>query len=186
MCTLPRVLTHTRASADFRFLPSPFTALFKLTVYQHTRGEHLPHTIPFTSPSPSLSQFSPTGYGKVPLFPTLPPYFSRHSPSLANSKIGHRTGEGIFVKAFTLYALIYCTLCSIGEGVKAKIENRLTRAREGNSKNTSASPCRLSPKQNIRLAHFVALLFFSPRTCPSFSTYSNLLLSGNSFPLHIK
>lgn len=71
-CALPRALAHTCASADFRFLPSPFTALSQLTVYQHTRGEHLPHTIPFTFPSPSLSRFSPTGYGKVPLFPTLP------------------------------------------------------------------------------------------------------------------
>ena len=130
MCTLPRVLARTRASADFRFLPSPFTDLPQLTAIQHTRGEHLSHTTTFTFSSPSLSRFSPTEYGKVPLFPTLPRYFSRHSPSLASSKIGHRTGEGIFVKAFTLYALIYCTLRSIGEGVKAKIENRLTRARE--------------------------------------------------------
>ena len=121
---------HSRASADFRFLPSPFTALSQLTVYQHTRGEHLPHTIPFTSPSPSLSQFSPTGYGKVPLFLTLPPYFSRHSPYLANCKISHRAGEGIFLKAFTPYALMYCTLRPTGEEVKEKIENHLTRARE--------------------------------------------------------
>ena len=121
---------HSRASADFRFLPSPFTALSQLTVYQHTRGEHLPHTIPFTSPSPSLSRFSPTGYGKVPLFPTLPPYFSRHSPYLANCKISHRAGEGIFLKAFTPYALMYCTLRPTGEEVKEKIENHLTRARE--------------------------------------------------------
>ena len=121
---------HSRASADFRFLPSPFTALSQLTVYQHTRGEHLPHTIPFTSPSPSLSRFSPTGYGKVPLFPTLPPYFSRHSPYLANCKISHRAGEGIFLKAFTPYALMYCTLRPTGEEVKVKIENHLTRARE--------------------------------------------------------
>ena len=41
---------HSRASADFRFLPSPFTALSQLTVYQHTRGEHL-STL---SPSPFL------------------------------------------------------------------------------------------------------------------------------------
>lgn len=50
MCALPCALAHTRASADFRFLPSPFTALSQLTVYQHTRGEHL-STL---SPSPSL------------------------------------------------------------------------------------------------------------------------------------
>lgn len=127
-CALPCALAHTRASADFRFLPSPFTALSQLTVYQHTRGEHLPHTIPFTSPSPSLSRFSPTGYGKVPLFPTLSPYFSRHSPYLANCKISHRAGEGIFLKAFTPYALMYCTLRPTGEEVKEKIENHLTRA----------------------------------------------------------
>lgn len=122
---------HSRASADFSFLPSPFTALSQLTVYQHTRGEHFPHIISFTYPSPSLSRFSPTGYGKAPLFPTLPPYFSRHSPCLANCKISHRAGEGIFLKAFTPYALIYCTLRPIGEEVKEKNENLLTRAREG-------------------------------------------------------
>jgi len=121
---------HSRASADFRFLPSPFTALSQLTVYQHTRSEHLPHTIPFTFPSPSLSRFSPTAYGKVPLFPTLPPYFPRHSPCLANCKISHRAGEGIFLKAFTPYALIYCALHPTGEEVKEKNENHLTRARE--------------------------------------------------------
>ena len=85
-CALPRALAHTRASADFRFLPSPFTALSQLTVYQHTRGEHLPHTIPFTFPSPSLSRFSPTGYGKVPLFPTLPPYFLATLPASPTAK----------------------------------------------------------------------------------------------------
>ena len=120
---------------------------------------------PTQPPSPSLHLPSPDSpqpsTKKSHFLQHFSPYFSRHSPSLANSKIGHRTGEGIFVKAFTLYALIYCTLRSIGEGVKAKIENRLTCAREGNPKNTSASPCRLSPKQNIRLAHFVALIFDS-------------------------
>ena len=161
MCTLPRVLARTRASADFRFLPSPFTSLPQLTANQHTTGEHLSHTTTFTFSSPSLSRFSPTEYEKVPLSPTLLPIFLSPLPQPRNSKIGHLTGEGIFVKAFTLYALIYCTLRSIGEGVKAKIENRLTRAREGNPKNTSASPCRLSPRPNIRLAHFVALLFDS-------------------------
>ena len=129
-CALPRALAHTRTSADFRFLPSPFTALFQLTVYQHTRDEHLPYIIPFTYPSPSLSRFSPTGYGKFPLFPILPPYFSRHSPCLANCKISHRAGEGIFLKAFTPYALIYCALRPTGEEVKGKNENLLTRARE--------------------------------------------------------
>ena len=53
-CALPCALAHSRASTDFRFLPSPFTALSQLTGNQHTRGEHLPHTIPFTYPSPSL------------------------------------------------------------------------------------------------------------------------------------
>lgn len=129
-CALPCALAHTRTSADFRFLPSPFTALSQLTVYQHTRGEHFPHIISFTYPSPSLSRFSPTGYGKAPLFPTFPPYFSRHSPCLANCKISHRAGEGIFLKAFTPYALIYCALRPTSEEVKRKIENHLTRARE--------------------------------------------------------
>lgn len=77
---------HSRASANFRFLPSPFTALSQLTIYQHTRGEHLPHIIPFTYPSPPLSRFSPTGYGKVPLFPTLPPYFLATLPASPTAK----------------------------------------------------------------------------------------------------
>ena len=85
-CAVPRALAHTRASADFRFLPSPFTALSQLTIYQHTRGEHLPNTIPFTFPSPSLSRFSPTDYGKVPLFPTLPPYFLATLPASPTAK----------------------------------------------------------------------------------------------------
>lgn len=85
-CALPRALAHTRASADFRFLPSPFTALSQLTVYQHTRGERLPHIIPFTFPSPSLSRFPPTGYGKFPLFPTLPPYFLATLPASPTAK----------------------------------------------------------------------------------------------------
>lgn len=165
-CALPCALAHTRASADFRFLPSPFTALSQLTVYQHTRSEHLPHTIPFTFPSPSLSRFSPTSYGKVPLFPTLPPYFSRHSPYLANCKISHRAGEGIFLKAFTPYALMYCTLRPTGEEVKEKIEKHLTRAREGNPKNTPASPCRLSPRPNIHLPHVAATFFFLSYSFP--------------------
>ena len=165
-CALPRALAHTRTSADFRFLPSPFTALSQLTVYQHTRGERLPHTIPFTYPSPSLSRFSPTGYGKFPLFPTLPPYFSRHSPCLANCKISHRAGEGIFLKAFTPYALIYCTLRPSGEEVKEKNEKHLTRAREGNPKNTPSSPCRLSPRPNIRLPHVAATFFFLSYSFP--------------------
>lgn len=161
---------HSRASADFRFLPSPFTALSQLTVYQHTRGEHLPHTIPFTFPSPPLSRFSPTGYGKVPLFPTLPPYFSRHSPCLANCKISHRASEGIFLKAFTPYALIYCALRPTGEEVKEKNEKHLTRAREGNPKNTPSSPCRLSPRPNIP-SHTLQRLFSSCHIAfPSFAT----------------
>lgn len=170
MCTLPRVLARTRASADFRFLPSPFTGLSLLTANQHTTGEHLPHTTTFTFSSPSLSRFSPTEYEKVPLFPTLSPYFSRHSPCLANCKISHRAGEGIFLKAFTPYALIYCTLSPTGEEVKGKIENHLTRAREGNPKNTPASPCRLSPRPNIRLPHVAATFFFLSYSFPPFFT----------------
>ena len=165
-CALPRALAHTRTSADFRFLPSPFTDLFQLTVYQHTRGERLPHIIPFTFPSPSLSRFSPTGHGKVPLFPTLPPYFFRHSPYLANYKISHRVGEGIFLKAFTPYDLIYCALRPTSEEVKEKNEKHLTRAREGNPKNTPSSPCRLSPRPNIRLPHVAATFFFLSYSFP--------------------
>ena len=70
-CALPRALAHTRTSADFRFLPSPFTALFQLTVYQHTRGEHLPHTIPFTFPLAIL----PNRLRKSPTFSNTSPVF---------------------------------------------------------------------------------------------------------------
>lgn len=165
-CALPRALAHTRASADFRFLPSPFTALSQLTVYQHTRGERLPHIIPFTFPSPSLSRFPPNRLRKIPTFSNTSPVFPRHSPCLANCKISHRAGEGIFLKAFTPYALIYCTLRHTGEEMKKKNENHLTRAREGNPKNTPSSPCRLSPRPNIRLPHVAATFFFLSYSFP--------------------
>lgn len=87
---------HSRTSADFRFLPSPFTALSQLTVYQHTRGEHLPHTIPFTFPSPPLSRFSPTGYGKVPLFQHFPRISLATLPASPTAKSGTEQ-----VKAFS-------------------------------------------------------------------------------------
>jgi len=157
---------HSRASADFRFLPSPFTALSQLTVYQHTRGEHFSTQ----SPSPSLhlpSRDSPQpATEKSHFFQHFPPYFSRHSPYLANCKISHRAGEGIFLKAFTPYALMYCTLRPTGEEVKEKIEKHLTRAREGNPKNTPASPCRLSPRPNIHLPHVAATFFFLSYSFP--------------------
>ena len=74
-CALPRALAHTRASADFRFLLSPFTALSQLTVYQHTRGEHLPphHPLhlPFTSPLAIL----PNRLRKSPTFSNTSPVF---------------------------------------------------------------------------------------------------------------
>ena len=74
-CALPRALAHTRASADFRFLPSPFTDLFQLTIYQHTRGEHLPphHPLhlPFTSPLAIL----PNRLRKSPTFSNTSPVF---------------------------------------------------------------------------------------------------------------
>ena len=70
-CALPCALAHTRASADFRFLPSPFTALSQLTVYQHTRSEHLPHTIPFTFPLAIL----PNRLRKSPTFSNTSPVF---------------------------------------------------------------------------------------------------------------
>ena len=160
-CALPRALAHTRASADFRFLPSPFTALSQLTVYQHTRGEHLPQHNPLHLPLTYPLAILLNRLRKSPTFSNTPPVFPRHSPCLANCKISHRAGEGIFLKTFTPYALIYCALRPTGEEVKEKNEKHLTRAREGNPKNTSASPCRLSPRPNIRLAHFVALLFDS-------------------------
>lgn len=144
--------------------PSP---LYPNSLFINTQGVNIsPNTIPFTYPSPSLSQFSPTAYGKVPLFPTLPPYFSLHSPYLANCKIRHRAGEGIFLKAFTPYALIYCALRPTGEEVKRKNEKHLTRAREENPKNTPASPCRLSPRPNIRLPHVAATFFFLSYSFP--------------------
>ena len=149
----------------FDFSLHRFTRLPQWVVHQRIRGEDL-GVRPFTFPSPSLSRFSPTGYGKVPLFPTLPPYFSRHSPCLANCKISRRVGEGIFLKAFTPYALIYCALRPTGEEVKEKNENHLTRAREGNPKNTPSSPCRLSPRPNIRLPHVAATFFFLSYSFP--------------------
>lgn len=160
---------HSRTPAPppisvFCLHPSP---LYPNSLFINTQGVNIsPNTIPFTYPSPSLSRFSPTGYGKVPLFPTPPPYFSRHSPCLANCKISHRAGEGIFLKAFTPYALIYCALRPTGEEVKEKIEKHLTRARGGNPKNTPASPCRLSPRPNIRLPHVAATFFFLSYSFP--------------------
>lgn len=130
-CALPRALAHTHTSADFRFLPSPFTALSQLTVYQHIRGGHFsthhPLHLPFTSPLAIL----PNRLRKSPTFSDTSPVFPRHSPCLANCKISHRASEGIFLKAFTPYALIYCTLRPTGEEVKRKNEKHLTRAREG-------------------------------------------------------
>ena len=124
---------HSRTPA-----PPPIS-VFAFTLHRsiptHCLSTHKELNIsPTPFPSPSLSQFSPTGYGKVPLFPTLPPYFSRHSPCLANCKISHRAGEGIFLKAFTPYALIYCTLRPTGEEVKEKNETSCARAREGTRK----------------------------------------------------
>ena len=122
---------HSRTPAPppisvFCLHPSP---LYSNSLFINTQGVNVS---PTPSPSPSLHLPSrdspPTGYGKVPLFPTLPPYFSRHSPCLANCKISHRAGEGIFLKAFTPYALIYCALRPTGEEVKEKNENLLTRA----------------------------------------------------------
>ena len=160
---------HSRTPAPppisvFCLHPSP---LYPNSLFINAQGVNIsPNTIPFTYPSPTLSRFSPTGYGKVPLFPTPPPYFSRHSPYLANCKISHRAGEGIFLKAFTPYALIYCALRPTGEEVKEKIEKHLTRARGGNPKNTPASPCRLSPRPNIRLPHVAATFFFLSYSFP--------------------
>ena len=75
MCTLPRVLARTRASADFCFLPSPFTDLPQLTVYQHTRGEHL-STL---SPSPFLHLPSPDS----PQPATEKSHFFQHFPRIS-------------------------------------------------------------------------------------------------------
>ena len=74
-CALPRALAHTRASADFRFLSSPFTALSQLTVYQHTRGEHLP------TPSPSPSLHLPSRDSPQPA--TEKSHFFQHFPRIS-------------------------------------------------------------------------------------------------------
>lgn len=66
---------HSRASADFRFLPSPFTDLSQLTVYQHTRGEHL-STL---SPSPFLHL--PSRDSPQPA--TEKPHFFQHFPRIS-------------------------------------------------------------------------------------------------------
>ena len=74
-CALPCALAHTRTSADFRFLPSPFTALSQLTVYQRTRGEYLPQHhplhLPFTYPLAIL----PNRLRKSPTFSNTSPVF---------------------------------------------------------------------------------------------------------------
>lgn len=74
-CALPHALAHTRASADFRFLSSPFTALSQLTVYQHTRGEHLP------TPSPSPSLHLPSRDSPQPA--TEKSHFFQHFPRIS-------------------------------------------------------------------------------------------------------
>ena len=150
-CALPRALAHTRASADFHFLPSPFTALSQLTVYQHTRGEHLPHTVPHTIPFTSPLAILPNRLWKSPTFSNTSPVFPRHSPCLANCKISHRAGEGIFLKAFTPCALIYCALRPTDEEVKRKIENLLTRAREGSLFSSHFALTLICPKETRAL-----------------------------------
>lgn len=74
-CALPCALAHTRASADFRFLPSPFTALSQLTVYQHTRGEH------FSTQSPSPSLHLPSRDSPQPA--TEKSHFFQHFPRIS-------------------------------------------------------------------------------------------------------
>ena len=149
-----RVHSRTPAPPPISVFCLHSSPIYSNSLFINTQGVNI-------SPTPS-----PTGYGKVPLFPTLPPYFSRHSPCLANCKISHRAGEGIFLKAFTPYDLIYCALRPTGEEVKEKNENHLTRAREGNPKNTPSSPCRLSPRPNIRLPHVAATFFFLSYSFP--------------------
>lgn len=74
-CALPRALAHTRTSADFCFLPSPFIALSQLTVYQHTRGEH------FSTPSPSPSLHLPSRDSPQPA--TEKSHFFQHFPRIS-------------------------------------------------------------------------------------------------------
>lgn len=78
-CALPRVLAHTRASADFRFLPSPFTALSQLTVYQHTRGEH------FSTQSSSPSLHLPSRNSPQPA--TEKSHFFQHFPRISHATL---------------------------------------------------------------------------------------------------
>lgn len=80
---------HSRTPAPppisvFCLHPSP---IYSNSLFINTQGVNIsPNTIPFTYPSPSLSRFSPTGYGKVPLFPTLPPYFLATLPASPTAK----------------------------------------------------------------------------------------------------
>ncbi len=122
---------HSRTPAPppisvFCLHPSP---LYPNSLFINTQGVNIS---PTPSPSPSLHLPSPDSpqpsTKKSHFLQHFSPYFSRHSPYLANSKISHRAGEGIFLKAFTPYALIYCTLRPTGEEVKEKNENHLTRA----------------------------------------------------------
>ena len=164
---------HSRTPAPppisvFCLHPSP---LYPNSLFINTQGVNISPT-PF--PSPSLSQFSPTGYGKVPLFPTLPPYFSRHSPCLANCKISHRAGEGIFLKAFTPYALIYCTLRPTGEEVKEKNENLLTRAHARETRKTHLLHLVASRRGRTFASRTLQRLFSSCHIAfPSFATKPN-------------
>lgn len=159
---------HSRTPAPppisvFCLHPSP---IYSNSLFINTQGVNVS---PTPSPSPFLhlpSRDSPQAATEKSHFFQHFPVFLRHSPCLANCKISHRAGEGIFLKAFTPYALIYCTLSPTGEEVKEKNEKHLTRAREGNSKNTPASPCRLSPRPNIRLPHVAATFFFLSYSFP--------------------
>lgn len=80
---------HSRTPAPppisvFCLHPSP---LYPNSLFINTQGVNIsPNPIPFTFPSPSLSRFSPTDYGKVPLFPTLPPYFLATLPASPTAK----------------------------------------------------------------------------------------------------
>ena len=133
----PTSRVHSRTPAPppisvFCLHPSP---LYSNSLFINTQGVNISPTpspspslhLPFTSPLAIL----PNRLRESPTFSNTSPVFLRHSPSLANCKISHRAGEGIFLKAFTPYALIYCTLRPSGEEVKEKNEKHLTRAREG-------------------------------------------------------
>lgn len=82
-----RVHSRTPAPPPISIFCLPPSPLYPNSLFINTQGVNIsPTPSPTPSPSPPLSRFSPTGYGKVPLFPTLPPYFLATRPASPTAK----------------------------------------------------------------------------------------------------